>query len=71
MIEKRIFNGQPVNTPLAEAQALAMKHSHDDEAVTVEMDYHGGIVGVCPDCGGALRHEEGCQKCYACGFSKC
>ena len=29
------------------------------------------IVGVCPDCGGALRHEEGCIKCYACGFSKC
>lgn len=29
------------------------------------------VVGVCPDCGGALRHEEGCIKCYACGFSKC
>ena len=29
------------------------------------------IVGVCPDCGGAMRHEEGCLKCHACGFSKC
>ncbi len=29
------------------------------------------IVGVCPDCGSALRHEEGCIKCYACGYSKC
>jgi len=29
------------------------------------------IVGVCPDCGGALRHEEGCFKCHSCGFSKC
>ncbi|MDD5237189.1 MAG: TSCPD domain-containing protein, partial [Candidatus Omnitrophica bacterium] len=29
------------------------------------------IVGVCPDCGGALRHEEGCVKCQACGYSKC
>ena len=29
------------------------------------------IVGVCPDCGGALRHEEGCIKCYACGFTRC
>jgi ribonucleoside-diphosphate reductase alpha chain len=29
------------------------------------------IVGVCPDCGTALRHEEGCVVCSACGFSRC
>ncbi|MCM8782248.1 MAG: vitamin B12-dependent ribonucleotide reductase [Candidatus Omnitrophica bacterium] len=29
------------------------------------------IVGVCPDCGSALRHEEGCMTCRACGYSKC
>lgn len=28
-------------------------------------------VGVCPDCGNPLHHEEGCLKCYGCGFSKC
>jgi len=26
---------------------------------------------VCPECGSPLVHEEGCQKCHACGFSKC
>ncbi len=31
----------------------------------------GNVVGVCPDCGGALRHEEGCVVCSACGYSKC
>lgn len=31
----------------------------------------GNIVGVCPDCGGALRHEEGCMVCRSCGYSKC
>ena len=31
----------------------------------------GNVVGVCPDCGGALRHVEGCQVCRACGYSKC
>lgn len=31
----------------------------------------GNVVGVCPDCGGALRHEEGCVICSACGYSKC
>ena len=31
----------------------------------------GNIVGVCPDCGSALRHEEGCVVCKSCGYSKC
>ncbi len=29
------------------------------------------IVGVCPDCGGALHHVEGCNVCRSCGYSKC
>jgi ribonucleoside-diphosphate reductase alpha chain len=29
------------------------------------------IVGVCLDCGSALRHEEGCVKCAACGYTRC
>jgi len=31
----------------------------------------GSVVGVCPDCGGALWHIEGCMVCKACGYSKC
>ncbi|UCC95147.1 MAG: vitamin B12-dependent ribonucleotide reductase [Candidatus Omnitrophota bacterium] len=29
------------------------------------------IVGVCPECGFVLRHQEGCMVCDACGYSKC
>ncbi|MCM8774613.1 MAG: TSCPD domain-containing protein, partial [Candidatus Omnitrophica bacterium] len=29
------------------------------------------IVGVCPECGFALRHQEGCVLCDVCGYSKC
>jgi ribonucleoside-diphosphate reductase alpha chain len=29
------------------------------------------IVGVCPDCGSALWHVEGCMVCNSCGYSKC
>jgi ribonucleoside-diphosphate reductase alpha chain len=29
------------------------------------------IIGVCPECGSALRHQEGCVVCDACGYSKC
>jgi ribonucleoside-diphosphate reductase alpha chain len=31
----------------------------------------GEIIGVCPDCGCSLAHEEGCVVCHSCGFSKC
>jgi ribonucleoside-diphosphate reductase alpha chain len=27
--------------------------------------------GLCPDCGAILVHEEGCEKCYSCGYSSC
>jgi len=72
VVERRLVNTQAVKAPL-EVESLAMKHSSDDEpAVVTEFNNNrGDIVGVCPDCGGALRHEEGCMKCYACGFSKC
>ncbi len=54
------------------AGEVPMKHSHDDEVVPGGHQAHrGDIVGVCPDCGGTLRHEEGCMKCYGCGYSKC
>jgi ribonucleoside-diphosphate reductase alpha chain len=31
-----------------------------------------GLGGRCPECGGEnLVREEGCVKCYSCGYSKC
>jgi len=70
VVERRLVNVQAVKASL-ETAPVAMKHSHEDEPATIEFEDRGNIVGVCPDCGGALRHEEGCQKCHACGFSKC
>jgi len=33
--------------------------------------YREKIEGFCPDCGGTLEHESGCNVCRECGFSKC
>jgi len=71
VVERRLVNAQVVKAPM-EVESLAMKHSSEDEPAAGNLsNSRGNIVGVCPDCGGALRHEEGCMKCYACGFSKC
>ena len=70
VIEKRLMNGSQA-LPSPEPTGVAMKHSHSDESAIPDFEVHGEIVGVCPDCGGALHHEEGCIRCHACGFSKC
>jgi ribonucleoside-diphosphate reductase alpha chain len=54
----------------SQAASSSMKHSHEEQVV-LDVVHNANIVGVCPDCGGALRHEEGCVKCHACGYSKC
>jgi ribonucleoside-diphosphate reductase alpha chain len=71
VIEQRLMSEQAASLPQLSAKA-AMKHSSEEEIFSkTEVVTHANIVGVCPDCGGALRHEEGCSKCYACGYSKC
>jgi ribonucleoside-diphosphate reductase alpha chain len=39
-------------------------HSRNPETV-------GSWAGQCPDCGGPLIYQEGCNICLACGFTKC
>ena len=36
------------------------------------VDRHDAALGACPACGASqLAFEEGCKKCYVCGFSEC
>jgi ribonucleoside-diphosphate reductase alpha chain len=70
VVERRLINVQPAMA-MAESVTIPMKHSHDDQLQSADLDEQVNIVGMCPDCGGALRHEEGCVKCHGCGYSKC
>ncbi len=78
----RIFSCADAIARVIEKRLLNQKEDAagvDDKADQIASEEHlvgvtvGGsnIVGVCPDCGGALRHEEGCVKCHSCGYSKC
>ncbi len=43
-------------------------NGHHDEPASTKMK----IGDICPECGeAAVVNEEGCRKCYACGFSEC
>jgi ribonucleoside-diphosphate reductase alpha chain len=36
------------------------------------LDTSTSLYDLCPECGGgSLAYEEGCRKCYACGYSGC
>jgi ribonucleoside-diphosphate reductase alpha chain len=55
----------------AGAEPLTQPDLSGGGSKTGTMKKAGNIVGVCPDCGGALWHIEGCMVCKSCGYSKC
>jgi len=73
----RIFSCADAIARVLELRLGNGKMHHQEEAMekhsphTMIEDKLGTVVGVCPDCGAALRHEEGCVVCRSCGYSKC
>ncbi|OGH17996.1 MAG: ribonucleoside-diphosphate reductase, adenosylcobalamin-dependent [Candidatus Levybacteria bacterium RIFCSPHIGHO2_01_FULL_38_12] len=50
-------------------QQLAIDGREETFAVSVS---NTSLFDLCPECGGgSLAYEEGCQKCYSCGYSAC
>jgi len=52
-------------------KTAAISQTAESKGIAAVKKRSGNIVGVCPDCGSALRHEEGCVVCRSCGYSKC
>lgn len=68
VIERRLLNDK-VDSRSSSDEEIYTQVSRSEEQL--EKHIAGMMVGVCPDCGGVIRHEEGCVKCSACGFTKC
>jgi ribonucleoside-diphosphate reductase alpha chain len=62
---------EKTNTPAVEEEkpnGNGGHHTLEEEAFVQKMK----IGDLCPECGeAAVVNEEGCRKCYACGFSEC
>ena len=59
-----------LSVPDGVARAMA-EHYLEATTENASEPYLLPIVGACPDCGSGLAHEEGCQRCYSCGYSRC
>ncbi|MCM8819544.1 MAG: vitamin B12-dependent ribonucleotide reductase [Candidatus Omnitrophica bacterium] len=77
---KKIFSCADAIARVLEKRALDQKvilkiqptlPTKNEEKVLIKKNTgFNNIVGVCPECGFALRHQEGCLVCDACGYSK-
>ncbi len=77
-----VKGGKIFSCPDAIAKAIGLYLTEEkailEERTTLD-DYKGSVlakgnvVGICPDCGSPLIHEEGCMVCIdkTCGYSKC
>lgn len=65
-------NGHLPKIAEQDAEIVKMQQLAIDGRETAAMDTSTSLYDLCPECGGgSLAYEEGCKKCYACGYSEC
>ena len=75
VLERRIMEGKK-KAPQANISGEATQEPTVQGSVSTETQKATkakteNMVGVCPECYGALQHVEGCMVCRSCGYSKC
>lgn len=56
---------------LTEKHGIVLSESVDSHSSIGTFEGGSDLVSTCLECGGTLRHEEGCEVCIDCGFSRC
>ena len=57
--------------PIVVMEQLTLQTNGNGEHA-VSHDTSTSLFDICPECGGGtLAYEEGCKKCYSCGYSEC
>ncbi|MGD0275103.1 MAG: vitamin B12-dependent ribonucleotide reductase, partial [Syntrophales bacterium] len=55
----------------ADAVAKAIQTHLSSNGMVEKIEKTPLYKGACPECGGRLEHEGGCQICHSCGYSEC
>ncbi len=54
------------------AEELGQTHKQHDDGIESKQLQLFQVGDLCPDCGHAsFVNEEGCRRCYSCGYSEC
>ncbi len=66
-------NGHAVSKAAeSQPEVISMQQLAIDGGASAALDTSTSLYDLCPECGGgSLAYEEGCKKCYACGYSEC
>ena len=65
---------EKIYEPKKESAPLSINELNDETLISENKnsDIANVLQGeTCPECPSTLAFEEGCQKCYSCGYSKC
>lgn len=70
-----LTNGHPITgdaSKIVEPEVVKIQQLAIDGRTSAVLDTSTSLYDLCPECGGgSLAYEEGCKKCYACGYSEC
>ena len=58
-------------SPPSEANSGNGSPAPEPQATRGVADIALEFIGICPDCGSSLVHENGCATCRQCGYSRC
>ncbi|WP_376795144.1 LAGLIDADG family homing endonuclease [Thermogemmatispora sp.] len=61
------------NTPASlDRQPQSESHNNSGPGESLQIGYLNVTGNLCPQCGcNTMVYEEGCRKCYSCGYSEC
>ncbi len=63
---------QQVDVAPVLTQQLPMDEMQEAAQMTAMNASTTSLFDICPECGtGSFAYEEGCKKCYSCGYSEC
>lgn len=66
-----LLNGKMDNLKMDDASANQLTLPKAD-MMNANDSTNTSLFDICPECGsGTLAYEEGCKKCYGCGYSEC